>query len=124
MYLVKDLIDCRIVFYWLDDAGIQVSAELPTFQDAEEWWKIHIFAQYEGFERRKSIVDRRTDFEKRQRMDNSHRFASINPYGRRMTDRPIKVDIDLATEKLAELTAEKRILYYLTNYTLRANRRL
>ncbi|GGB99408.1 hypothetical protein GCM10011352_27000 [Marinobacterium zhoushanense] len=125
MYLVKDLIDCRIVFYWLDETGCEVSPELCTFQDAEEWWKALMFERYRGYERRKSIIDRRTDFEKRQRMDNSHRFASINPYGRRVTDQPIKVDIDLAAEKLLELTAEKRLLYYMTTYasTLRVNRR-
>jgi len=117
MYLIKDLIDCRIVFYWLDERGYQISPDLCSFPRAEEWWKAHMFAQYKGVERRTSIVDRRTDFDKRQRMDNSYRFASINPYGRRQTDQPIKVHLDLADEKLMQLAAKERVLCYLTNYT-------
>ncbi|SEG76175.1 hypothetical protein [Marinobacterium lutimaris] len=100
MYLVKDLVGGRIVYFWQDKNGSPRSDFFSTFLNAEEWWKTHVFALYAGVERRTSIIDRRTNYDKRRRLDHSHRFASSNPNGRRITDLPVKVSRDLAAEKL------------------------
>ncbi|WP_299183401.1 hypothetical protein [uncultured Neptuniibacter sp.] len=102
MKLVKDLNENGIVFYWIDDSGEQISPDLYCLIVAEEWWKTYLFSQYEGAERRKSIIDRRHDLEKRKMMERNHKFSRQNPQGRRKTDQPIKVDIDLVKEKLEE----------------------
>ncbi|KEA64595.1 hypothetical protein ADIMK_1048 [Marinobacterium lacunae] len=64
-----------------------------------------MFSRYEGDERRKSIIDRRSDAEKRRRMEERGNLLSISPYGRRHTDIPVDVDIDLVAEKLKVLKA-------------------
>lgn len=106
MYLIKDLVDGRIVYYWIDEDERQVSTFFSTFQHAEEWWKAYMFAEYDGTERRASILDRRSNEVKRQRLDTSNRFVSINPNGRRTTDQPIRVYRDLVAEKLRGLAVE------------------
>jgi len=103
MKLVKDLVDGRIVFYWIDTSGTKLSPDHATFQLAQEWWKHYLFSRYDGEERRKSIIDRRSDADKRRRMDKSEKLSSISPYGRRRTDIPVAVDIDLVAERLALL---------------------
>ncbi|GGB99401.1 hypothetical protein GCM10011352_26990 [Marinobacterium zhoushanense] len=103
MYLIKDLLDGRIVYYWLNEVDHQISPHLSTLQHAEEWWKAYKFARYEGDERRASVIDRRSNTEKRRRMESSNRYTSINPYGRRATDIPVKVHRDLVPEKLVKL---------------------
>ncbi len=98
--LFKDFVDGRICFYWSDDADRQVSPTLATLQEAEEWWKLYQFSQYTGLEKRQSIHDRRSNYDKRQRVDrmlNPSRFAH---HGRRASDLPVRVDQDLATEKI------------------------
>ncbi|WP_432696760.1 hypothetical protein ACQUQP_19885 [Marinobacterium sp. YM272] len=106
MYLIKDLVDGRIVHYWLDEEENPVSAFFSTIQHAEEWWKAEMFSRYEGTERRSSIIDRRSNEDKRQRLDRSNRFASIHPNGRRVTDEPVKVHRDLVAEKIQQLAVE------------------
>lgn len=105
MRLVKDLVDSRIVFYWIDETDKRLSPDHATFQLAQEWWKSYMFSRYEGDERRKSIIDRRSDAEKRRRMEEQSNLSSISPYGRRHTDTPVEVDIDLVAEKLKRLKA-------------------
>ncbi|WP_286240813.1 hypothetical protein [Neptuniibacter halophilus] len=103
MKLVKDLYDSDIVFYWTGDSGEKLSPNLHTLMEAEEWWKREMFARYEGPERRKSIYDRREDSETRKRFERNHKFSRHNPQGRRQTDQPVKVDIDLAKEKIEQI---------------------
>ncbi|GAA0796075.1 hypothetical protein [Marinobacterium sediminicola] len=105
MHLVKDLIDSRIVYYWVDDDGETKSPLLSTFTLAEHWWKEKMFARHQGLERRRSVIDRRSNNEKRRRMHENHPFASINPQGRRSTDKPPEVTFDLAASKLRRLAA-------------------
>lgn len=102
MRLVKDLVDSRIVLYWIADSGEQLSAHLASLSQAEEWWKAYMFSRYEGDERRKSVIDRRSNFEKRRRIEQSNDLLSISPYGRRRTDIPIAVDVDLVLDKLSD----------------------
>lgn len=106
MHLIKDLVDGRIVYYWLDVNERPLSTFFSTFKLAEEWWKEYMFSQYAGEERRRSIIDRRTNEEKRKRLQLNNRFVSINPNGRRTTDKPIRVDRDLVAEKLQSLATE------------------
>ncbi|SIQ85792.1 hypothetical protein SAMN05421647_11013 [Marinobacterium stanieri] len=104
MYLVKDLVEGRIVYYWVDEDGSTRSPLVATFALAEDWWKQFTFDRYEGPERRASVVDRRSNTEKRLRMDQSNRFASTNVQGRRETDRPVKVTFDLVQKRIKEMT--------------------
>ncbi|MBV1789035.1 hypothetical protein KQ940_13335 [Marinobacterium sp. D7] len=103
MYLIKDLQEGRIVYYWLDADDRLISPHLSTIQHAEEWWKLYSFARYDGDERRSSVIDRRSNTEKRRRMESANRYTSINPYGRRTTDIPVKVHRDLVPEKMIKL---------------------
>ncbi|GGC04244.1 hypothetical protein GCM10011352_33080 [Marinobacterium zhoushanense] len=100
MRLIKDLVDSRIVFYWIDESDKRLSPDHATFHQAQEWWKSYMFARYEGDERRKSVIDRRSDADKRRRMEAENKLSSISPYGRRQTDVPVEVDLDLVAEKL------------------------
>ncbi len=104
MYLVKDLVDGRIVYYWVDEEGEAQSPFLASLLLAEEWWKGFMFRQYQGTERRASVIDRRSHTEKRLRMDQSNRFASTNGQGRRETDRPVKITFDLVQKRINEMT--------------------
>jgi hypothetical protein len=103
MKLVKDLVDGRIVFYWMDEKGTLISEYLHPLLEAEEWWKHFMFAQYEGEERRLSIYDRRQDLETRKRLELREKYNRTNPIGRRVTDVAIAVDLDLSKEKIDEL---------------------
>lgn len=100
MKLVKDLSEEGVVLYWVGDDAKAVSPHLPTVVDAEEWWKKYMFAQYEGEERRASIYDRRKDLVMRKHFEFSDKFVRLNPNGRRKTDAPVMVDVDLFQKKL------------------------
>ncbi|KEA64110.1 hypothetical protein ADIMK_1845 [Marinobacterium lacunae] len=63
-----------------------------------------MFSRYQGEERRQSVLDRRTNFEKRRRIAQSNELIPMSPYGRRSTDIPVKVDVDRVSEKLNALT--------------------
>ncbi|MGH1463181.1 MAG: hypothetical protein ACRBB6_14220 [Neptuniibacter sp.] len=105
MKLVKDLYQDRVVYYWVKDeeALERVSPDLHCLVEAEEWWKNWMFASYQGEERRRSIHDRRTDREKRNHLELRLKVNRTAPMGRRVTDKGVSVDIDLATEKLEQL---------------------
>jgi hypothetical protein len=103
MQLVKDLIEGRIVFYWMDEHGEVVSEFLHSFIEAEEWWKTFMFSQYSGEERRQSICDRRQDAETRKKLEFREKYNRTNPIGRRVTDVPVTVDLDLSKEKIEQL---------------------
>lgn len=40
MYLVKDLVEGRIVYYWVDEEGSTRSPLVATFALAEDWLRI------------------------------------------------------------------------------------
>lgn len=96
MKLFRDFIDGRICFYWAAEIGMQLSPQLATRQEAEEWWRAFRFSQYPGSERRCSIQDRRSNMEKRHRLAKGARAGA----GRRATDVLIRVDCDLASDKI------------------------
>lgn len=103
MTLVKDLVSGRIVFYWMDEDGEVISEYHHSFLEAEEWWKTFMFSQFQGEERRRSICDRRQDSETRKKREFREKFHRTNPNGRRKTDVPISVDLDLSEEKIKQL---------------------
>jgi len=103
MKLVKDLIDGRIVFYWMVDNGDVVSDYLHSFIEAEEWWKTYVFSQYTGEEKRSSICDRRQDLETRKKREYREKYNRSNPAGRRVTDVSVSVHLDLVEEKIKQL---------------------
>lgn len=100
MKLVKDLNPSGIVYFWINDLSEQISPDIPTFQLAEEWRTRFIFSQYEGNERRTSVIDRRKDQDQRLNVDRSLDASRSKPEGRREADSKIQIDIDLAVEKL------------------------
>jgi len=99
MQLVKDLCDEGIVLYWSDEDQ-RVSPYLHTMVDAEEWWKKYHFAQYEGEERRRTIYDRRANQEMRKHFELNGRYIAARPDGRRETDHPVFIALDLFEEKM------------------------
>ncbi|WP_415903234.1 hypothetical protein ACMXYR_05660 [Neptuniibacter sp. QD29_5] len=96
--LVKDYLEHKIVFYWQSEGSKRASPTFPSLIHAKEWLINQYFDSYKGPERRKHKVDRRS----LQKGDFS---SKRDPYthGRRITDRPIKVDINLADQKIADL---------------------
>ncbi len=98
--LFKDFVDGRICFYWADLGGRQVSPAMATRLEAEEWWKQYLFSQFSGRERRQSIHDRRSDYDRRHRMAKWLQLTGVANYGRRVSDQPIRVGSDLAAEKI------------------------
>ncbi|WP_299182821.1 hypothetical protein [uncultured Neptuniibacter sp.] len=102
--LVKDFINFQFCYYWIDEATTKVSPDLPTFNHAQEWIISYHFSQYQGPERRKRKVDRRLLDAKKQY---SSRRKSTSK-GRRITDKPISIDIDLAHKKLQILMSEQK----------------
>jgi len=102
MELVKDLTDEGIIYYWVDQSGEEMSPHLHSFSLAEEWRIRYLFSLYAGEERRASIIDRRSNLEKRKLMEKNHLSSRNNPLGRRKSDIPAAVDIDLFEEKIKE----------------------
>ena len=103
MTLVKDLIGHRIVYYWtLDGQTTATSPEFASIEHAQEWYVKYNNSLYEGVERRSSHIDRRTLHHKRDAKFSKH-VSSANPGGRRETDKPVKVGIDLSKQKMLEL---------------------
>lgn len=100
MQLVKDLSPSGIIYFWVDENLEKISPDIPTLQLADEWRTHFIFSQFEGMERRNSFIDRRKDDTQREELDKNLFHNRLNPVGRRVTDEPIKVDVDLAVEKL------------------------
>lgn len=105
LLLVKNLHNGRVVFYWVNKQGKRVSSILHNQTAAEEWWKTYMFSQYEGIERRHSIADRRACSTTRSLIKERKNESDVNP-GRRETDGPIKVDIDLYQKKIKETISD------------------
>lgn len=108
MKLVKDLIDHRIVYYWTVDDH-RISPVLASFVLAEEWIAKFYNDSYLGEERRRSHIDRRKLYTARDRLRNVE-ILPTSPVGRRVSDKPVKVDIDLAKEKMQKLIEISRKL--------------
>ncbi|WP_286238275.1 hypothetical protein [Neptuniibacter halophilus] len=100
--LVKDFGDYQFTYYWIDDSNQQISPNLPTLSHAHEWLVTYHHDQHEGTERRKTRYDRRHPNGPMRDSISSKR----NPVssGRRSTDRPVAVDLDLSVGKVAKLT--------------------
>ncbi|WP_415896349.1 hypothetical protein ACMXYX_09560 [Neptuniibacter sp. QD72_48] len=102
--LVKDFIDYQFTYFWVESSGTKarrISKKLPTLEHAREWFIDYHYAQYNGIERRKSKQD--------QRKNSNNRFNPIlckrnaSNRGRRITDKPIQIDIDLSKKKIKSL---------------------
>jgi len=101
--LVKDFFDGVFVFYWFNPVTKQrASVYCHTQDEAGEWWLTYHFNQYDGIERRKSIIDRRSLHGKRDARSRGHNFVTEAPDGRRRTDVPIKVDRDVSARRLKD----------------------
>ncbi|WP_415888368.1 hypothetical protein ACMXYV_10065 [Neptuniibacter sp. SY11_33] len=102
--LVKDFIDYQFTYFWVESSGKKarrMSKNLPTLEHAREWIIDYHYGQYSGIERRVAKQDRR---------QNSN--IKLNPIlckrnttspGRRVTDKPIHIDIDLSKKKIKAL---------------------
>ncbi|WP_420600646.1 hypothetical protein [Neptuniibacter sp.] len=101
LFLVKNLHQERVVFYWVNKLGKRVSPLRSTQNLAEEWWKNHMFSSYAGQERRKTIIDRRKCFNTRTIMNQRTNIAT-DPVGRRITDHPFTVTFNLYNKKIQE----------------------
>ncbi|MGB0204674.1 MAG: hypothetical protein ACPF9K_06450 [Neptuniibacter sp.] len=99
--LVKDFHKEKIIFYWIDKNKKRISPPLPSLNHAKDWLIAEQFASYEGNERREPKVDRRRTgkFEA-----NCRRKHQEN--GRRIPDKPIKVDINIADKKIEAMLSE------------------
>lgn len=95
--LVKDYIDHKIVFYWQNKTSKRISPHFPSLTHAKEWLIDQYFDKYKGPERRRSKIDRRS-----LQKEAYHLQRSPFTKGRRITDRPIQVEINLAEQKIAE----------------------
>lgn len=105
--LVKDFNDFHFVYFWADTSSKEnhrISVALPTLQHAQEWFINYYYAQYTGIERRKFKQDRRHELNNITRPAYCSRSSSN--LGRRITDKAIKVDIDLSKKKIAQLQAQ------------------
>ena len=100
MKLVKDITERGVVLYWIGPKAKKLSQEFHCMNEAEEWWRCYHFTLYQGEERRVSIHDRRKNDGHRDQFDLNRNLLRLNPNGRRFTDRPIKVDVDLFKLKL------------------------
>lgn len=100
MKLVKDYINDRTLYYWIEDTETlePLSPQFRTFVQAEEWWKESVFSQFRGTERRLTTQDRRQDHENRSRRSSMQDETTLST-PRRVTDLTIQVDIDLHQEK-------------------------
>lgn len=102
--LAKDFIDYQFTYFWVDISGVKgrkVSKNLPTIQHAKEWFIDYHYSKYTGVERRKSKQDQRQNSNIRLNPILCKRDTSTR--GRRITDKPIKVDIDLSKKKIKAL---------------------
>ena len=108
LQLVKDFKKFKFIYYWVDRYSMKVSPDMTTFYHAEEWITDYSFALYKGRERRVSKIDRRTA-RLMKIIKGKARFSSKRRGipGRRVTDNPVKVDLNLAAEKLNVL---KRVI--------------
>ena len=105
--LVKDFESFQFFFYWIDSGTRKrVSPKLPTVEYAKEWWLSYNNRSFCGVDRRRRKYDRRERDSKVRLTGTQIFFSKRKPQtcqGRRVTDRPVFVSIDLAVPKLARL---------------------
>ena len=108
LQLVKDFKKFKFIYYWVDRYSMKVSPDMATFYHAEEWITDYRFSLYKGIERRVSKIDRRKARLLRV-IKGKARFSAKRGgvTGRRVTDNPVTVDLNLAVEKLNVL---KRVM--------------
>lgn len=108
LVLVKDFDAYEFFFYWIDSGTKKpVSPKLPTLEYAKEWWVNYKARLYSGEERRKTTLDRRDRAAKIKLSGTQIFFSKRRPQtcqGRRETDKPVEVSIDLSVRKLANLS--------------------
>lgn len=105
LFLVKNLYKGNLVFYWVNNQGKKVSPLASNQAEAEDWWKSYMFSQYENAERRQVVRDRRSLHSTREIVQTRKGQSTISR-GRRITDQPISVDIDLFQKKIDEETSD------------------
>lgn len=104
--LVRDLQGVRVVYYWINKTEFErVSPTLSSLEEAEEWWLRYLHDSYGNKNRRRSFIDRRHVAGKVKSLEK--RNSPKQSLGRRLGDKAVKVEIDLAKVKVAEL----RMLY-------------
>ncbi|MGH1461556.1 MAG: hypothetical protein ACRBB6_05940 [Neptuniibacter sp.] len=104
LFLVKNLHQDRVIYYWVNPKGKRLSPLHHTQATAEDWWKKFLFSKYTGVERRKTIVDRRNCGNTREIM-NQRTNICTDPVGRRYTDHAVKIDYDLYDRKIKDFVA-------------------
>lgn len=92
--LIKDFVDEHIVLYWQRSNGELVSPYFNALEAAQAWWVVYCASQFQGEERRASIVDRRSLDYSRQKRALSQHIPSPMPDGRRVTDLPPGISRD------------------------------
>lgn len=96
--LIKALKNDRIVLFWEDLFGEQVSPDFASIPRAHEWWNQFQHHAYVGPERRASAIDRR---KLSSRSPNTTADISQYPDGRRATDtKLIEVEVDRTVQQL------------------------
>lgn len=103
MTLVKDMQEHRIVYYWTDTNGEPISPTLASLAQADEWRLEYLNTNYEGYQKRRSFIDRRRHQHKRDLHPRQANVAPLFQSGRRATDKQARVAKDLAAEKLQQL---------------------
>lgn len=106
MKLIKDLHNHRVIYYWVDDNNLRCSPVLPSLTAAKEWQTVHLHQEYQGWNRRRSHVDRRRYQHKRNSVALDQEQMALITSGRRSSDRTSKVAIDRAQPKLTALFAQ------------------
>ena len=106
MTLVKDMHEDRIVYFWTDASNQILSPLLASVPLAHEWRLQYLNDRYEGQQRRASSIDRRRHQHKRDMHQGRGNVSPLFNIGRRATDKPAKVAVDLAKDKLQALRAE------------------
>ncbi|WP_067867628.1 hypothetical protein [Neptuniibacter marinus] len=103
--LVKDFHNYQFVYYWIDNQRKKVSPSLPTKQYATEWLIHYHFETYSGRERRRRMLDRRSESQKINLRGVQIFFSKRKGLtkGRRRSDLNVEVDFDLSKKKLNKL---------------------
>lgn len=105
--LIKDFDNFKFVYYWACPDQGKVSPNLPTLLHASEWIIEHNSSNYNGVERRTTMVDRRKKKLKPNNAESELVYSRReNPEGRRVTDKVPKIDLDLTPEKFNEIKQE------------------
>ncbi|MFW1677093.1 hypothetical protein ACFVYJ_04845 [Pontibacter sp. JAM-7] len=105
IFLVRDFDGERIFYVWAKKAPrlTAVSKPMPSLAIAREWYLRYQQQNYAGKERRRRCCERRIIRNRRKDAERAQASDRRQRSGRRCTDHEIRVHIDLAAKKLAEL---------------------